>query len=72
MHWRPPTLSPSGVVKVNTDAAIFAVGRAFGVGIVIRDSQGRFVAAKSQKLNGDADAYRAKIIAVKEGLLLFA
>ncbi|KAH9653988.1 putative reverse transcriptase/RNA-dependent DNA polymerase [Citrus sinensis] len=40
--WKPP---PEGYVKVNTDAAIYMEEQKVGLGIIIRDSKGDFVAA---------------------------
>ena len=51
------------------DVAIFVEDQASGVGIIIKDTQGHFVAAKSQKLYGEVDGYRAEIIVAKESLL---
>ena len=40
----------AGIFKVKFDGAIFQKEKAFGVGIVIRDEFGQFVAAISKKL----------------------
>ncbi|BFG21684.1 hypothetical protein CerSpe_079580 [Prunus speciosa] len=57
--WQPP---PSGCVKVNFDGA---VGEAGGVGMVVRDEKGQFVAAAvvhspQALVAGDTEAYAAR------------
>lgn len=49
VHWKKP-LAP--FVKCNVDAAIFQWENAMGVGIIVRDADGHFVACKSMKLDG--------------------
>ncbi|KAL5853062.1 hypothetical protein ACOSQ3_008180 [Xanthoceras sorbifolium] len=42
MSWVPP---PLGALKLNTDAAVFKEGKAFGIGAVIRGCKGNVVVA---------------------------
>ena len=43
MGWSPPT---HGIDKLNVDGATFYLDGSSGVGIVVRDHQGRIIAAK--------------------------
>ncbi|XP_019179933.1 PREDICTED: uncharacterized protein LOC109175136 [Ipomoea nil] len=63
VSWSPP---PSGNLKCNVDAAIFSGGA--GYGAVIRDHNGRFIAAKGGHIEGTHDPFTAEAIAVKEAL----
>ncbi|KAK3184848.1 hypothetical protein Dsin_032134 [Dipteronia sinensis] len=47
--WHP---SPSGGLKLNTDAAVLQGGNSFGIGAVIRDSKGKVVLALSKFFHG--------------------
>lgn len=62
-QWVPP---PHGRLKCNVDAAISGNGVAFGV--VLRDADGRFIAACNGSLLCDKDPYVAEAMAVKEAL----
>ena len=64
------TALPQGVLTLNVDGATFADENAVGIGTVIRDWKGRFVAASLRKILGEAEAFRAEVLAVREGLLL--
>ena len=56
-------------IKVNVDAAIFEELSMAGIGIVIRDQEGRFIiAAKCARLHGISDPYGAELLAAREGL----
>ena len=46
--WRPPQ---QGSYKVNVDNAVFATQRATGLGVLIKDVEGRVVGACSKKIN---------------------
>lgn len=46
-RWTPPA---SGVLKMNVDAAITAGADSFTIGIIVRDSEGRFVNGKVQSI----------------------
>ncbi|XP_031127667.1 uncharacterized protein LOC116029767 [Ipomoea triloba] len=61
--WMPP---PSGKYKCNVDAALFATGVAFGA--VVRDSNGKFVAACGGSLLCVSDPFVAEAMAIKEAL----
>ena len=65
-RWTPTLMN---VVKMNIDTTIFTMEQAFGIGIIIKDSNGQFQAAKSYKLFGDVDTKWVEIIALKEGLI---
>ena len=45
--WTPP---PKGWYKVNTDGAVFSKHKWTGIGVLVRDDQGRVVDAMSKKL----------------------
>ncbi|XP_019190315.1 PREDICTED: uncharacterized protein LOC109184732 [Ipomoea nil] len=60
------SLPPINVLKCNVDAATFEDGVGFGA--VIRDWNGRFIAAKSGRLNGENDPFIAEVLAAKEAL----
>ena len=66
-NWEAP---PPGVFKLNTDGATFEEDNAYGVGVVIRDWRGRFVAGKCKRFTGMVEAHKAEATAVKEGLQL--
>ena len=58
------------MVKINTDATIFANQREFGIGIIIQKFRGHALVAKFQRLSRDVDARKVETIAIKEALLL--
>lgn len=66
LHWLPP---PTGWNKMNTDATIDAQG---GVGIasILRDADGRVLAAMMMKMTAQMDIFNAECLAVREGLRL--
>ena len=41
-----------------------------GLGVVIHDSRGRFIAARVRKIMGVADAMKVEALAIREGLNL--
>ena len=57
-----------GVFKVNVDETTLEADNAIGVGVIIRDRFGRFVAAKSERIAGPPDATEAEVIDAQEGL----
>ena len=65
--WKTP---PLGVFKINIDIATVDDASAMGLGVVIRDSRGHFVAARTRKVLGEADAMRVEAMAIREGLSL--
>ena len=60
----------SGVFKINTDEATVENARTTGLGVIIRDSRGQFVAVRTRKIQGTADVMNTEALAVKEGLKL--
>ncbi|VFQ81500.1 unnamed protein product [Cuscuta campestris] len=63
--WERP---PVNYLKVNVDASSGLVDRYVGLGFIVRDYEGRFVAAKSIKCRGSFGPREAEAIAVKEAL----
>ena len=50
------------------DASLFEKERTIDVGTKIRKSSGRFVAAKTVKMQGTMDAKQAEVITAREGV----
>ena len=63
--WSPP---PQGVLKLNVDGATFEDENTTRTGAIIRDWRRKFIAASVRKFEGEAEAMRVEIRAVKEGL----
>ncbi|VFR03295.1 unnamed protein product [Cuscuta campestris] len=63
--WERP---PVNYLKVNVDASSGLVDRYVGLCFIVRDYEGRFVAAKSIKCRGSFGPREAEAIAVKEAL----
>ncbi|XP_019184391.1 PREDICTED: uncharacterized protein LOC109179342 [Ipomoea nil] len=61
--WEPPA---QGWLKCNVDAAVLADGVGFGA--VVRNHEGRFVAAMNGRLSCDREPFMAEATAVKESL----
>ena len=57
ISWQSPS---AGFFKVNVDFASFQASNSFGLGMVIRDERGRFIAPRTQKLGGEVDPYVGK------------
>ncbi|KAL5767157.1 hypothetical protein ACOSQ2_013940 [Xanthoceras sorbifolium] len=64
--WSPP---PAGSLKLNTDAAVKSGFSVMGSGAVVRDSQGKVVAASAKPLLGFFPAELGELLALREGLL---
>jgi ribonuclease HI len=64
-RWQPPV---TGTVKCNIDAALFNDQHKFGVGMCIRNNQGRFVKAKTMWFDGNPPPKEAEACALKEGI----
>ena len=64
--WAPPQ---GGHFKINVDEAVFTKQKAVGVGVVIRDSEGRLEAALSKKIPAPMGAAKAEAKAFEVGLL---
>ncbi|KAL5736641.1 hypothetical protein ACOSQ2_031429 [Xanthoceras sorbifolium] len=65
--WSPP---PAGSLKLNSDAAVKPGCSMMGSGVVVRDSQGKVVAASAKPLLGFFPAELGELLALREGLLL--
>ena len=64
--WSPP---PDSMYKVNVDAAFNPLSGLGGIGIVVRDNCGQFMAGKTQVLfQGDDDPHQAELYAARAGL----
>ncbi|KAL5784581.1 hypothetical protein ACOSQ2_006973 [Xanthoceras sorbifolium] len=66
-QWSPP---PAGSLKLNTDAAVKSGFSVMGSGAVVRDSQGKVVAASAKPLLGFFPAELGELLALREGLLV--
>ncbi|KAL5762916.1 hypothetical protein ACOSP7_019180 [Xanthoceras sorbifolium] len=65
-QWSPP---PAGSLKLNSDAAVKPGCSMMGSGAVVRDSQGKVVAASAKPLLGFFPAELGELLALREGLL---
>ncbi|KAL5837589.1 hypothetical protein ACOSQ3_014758 [Xanthoceras sorbifolium] len=65
--WSPP---PAGSLKLNTDTAVKPGCSVMGSGAVVRDSQGKVVAASAKPLLRFFPAELGELLALREGLLL--
>ncbi|XP_075654531.1 uncharacterized protein LOC142624702 [Castanea sativa] len=54
--------------KVNVDGAVFSAQKSVGVGVVIRDNEGHFIAGLSKKLNLPLGAIETKAKAFEIGI----
>ena len=61
---------PPRAFKINIDGATFEAENAMGLGTVIRDYRGQFVATKTRKVIGVVDVMRAEAMAIREGVSL--
>ncbi|KAL5775706.1 hypothetical protein ACOSP7_013263 [Xanthoceras sorbifolium] len=61
---------PAGSLKLNTDAAVKPGCSVLGSGAVVRDSQGKVVAASAKPLFGFFPTELGEMLALREGLLL--
>ncbi|KAK4859634.1 hypothetical protein QYF36_009036 [Acer negundo] len=66
-EWRPP---PLGGLKLDTYAIILHEGSSFGIGVVIRDSEGKVVLALLKFLQGCFSVEVCEALALREGLCL--
>jgi pentatricopeptide repeat protein len=64
-RWAPP---PEGSVMVNVDAALFAESNRIGIGLVIRDHNGRFLAACRRGLEGFTEPEIAEATALRHAV----
>ncbi|XP_019177883.1 PREDICTED: uncharacterized protein LOC109173080 [Ipomoea nil] len=65
--WAPPSCN---TLKCNVDVAVFDDGAGFGA--VVRDHEGRFVAARSGRLACNQHPFMAEVLAAKEALIWLA
>ncbi|KAL5841326.1 hypothetical protein ACOSQ3_011929 [Xanthoceras sorbifolium] len=65
--WSSP---PAGSLKLNTDAAVKSGFSVMGSDAVVRDSQGKVVAASAKPLLGFFPAELGELLALREGLLV--
>ena len=63
--WKKPM---QGFYKINVSAAISEELNLVGIGFVIRDWNGQFIAGKSQAIQGITDLIEGELMAAKEGL----
>ncbi|XP_031254338.1 uncharacterized protein LOC116112328 [Pistacia vera] len=68
-RWQPP---PEGIYKINWDASVRKEDCTIGVGIAIRDWQGRFMATMRMKKPMFPDAYLAESFAALQAVILAA
>jgi hypothetical protein len=64
-HWTPP---PEGWVMINVDAAIFEGVNQMGLGLVIRNHNGEFIAAVRQGFGGITNPELAESIAFRHAV----
>ncbi|XP_074363909.1 uncharacterized protein LOC141704585 [Apium graveolens] len=65
-RWEKP---PTGVLKLNVDASVKEGQNFFSIRMVLRDSQGHFIAGKTGKFEGAVQVVEAETTAILEGLL---
>ena len=65
--WAPPH---SGLCKINVDGALFPTKKLAGIGVVIRDQQGRLLAALCRKIRAQMGALEVEAKAYEAGVLL--
>ncbi|KAL0005544.1 hypothetical protein SO802_013105 [Lithocarpus litseifolius] len=64
--WTPP---PASLFKVNVDGAVFSSQGSVGIGVLIRDEEGRVEAALSKKIMAPVGAVEAEAKAFEAGIL---
>ena len=62
--WRKP--APS-FVRINVDFVAFVGSDSYGVGIIIRNDAGEFLAARSQQVPSLVDPYTGELMALGAG-----
>lgn len=62
-----PLIDP--VYKINVDGVVFSSQKQARIGVIIRDSQGNFIAGLSKKLNAPLGAIEAEAKAFEEGIV---
>ena len=66
-HWEPP---PVGFYIINVDGTIPLANGHSGIGIIVRDSESRFLAAMYLPLQGRYSVEETEAIAVEQGFVL--
>ena len=59
-----------GLIKINVDGALFTSKKQVGIGVVIRDVEGRLLAALCRKIKAPLGALEVEAKAYEAGLLL--
>ena len=67
LKWSPP---PEGMVAINVDAAIFATSCRMGMGIVIRDHNGKCLAVCSEQRREVVMPELAEALAIRRAVIL--
>ena len=65
--WLPPSV---GLCKINVDGALFTSWKQAGIGVVIRDGEGRLLAALCRKIKSPLTALEVEAKAYEAGMLL--
>ena len=65
--WMPPS---SGSFKINVDGALYPTKKLAGIGVVIRDLQGRLMAALCRKIKALLGVLEVEAKAYEAGMLL--
>ncbi|KAI5332186.1 hypothetical protein L3X38_022315 [Prunus dulcis] len=63
---------PPGAIKINVNGVYHGESSFGGVGLVVRNSTGAFLACKLVVLNGISNPMHAKLVALREGLIYAA
>ncbi|KAL3533582.1 hypothetical protein ACH5RR_007103, partial [Cinchona calisaya] len=66
-RWCPPAVNR---VKFNFDGAVFSELRNIGLGVVLRDHMGKFLAALLGRCNGFVDPLLAELFSLKKSIWL--
>ena len=66
VHYATP---PTNYYKINVDASLSVEHNVTGLGIIIRDSVGSFMAARVIIIDVCADPHRAELLVAREGLI---
>ncbi|KAI5004323.1 hypothetical protein ZWY2020_031566 [Hordeum vulgare] len=65
--WMKPDV---GVIKINSDAAVDAMGGRAGTGVVARDHEGRFIVGRFCPYAGIIDPYVSEALGCRDAMLL--
>ncbi|XP_074357898.1 uncharacterized protein LOC141697415 [Apium graveolens] len=64
--WKPPD---AGYSKINIDASVYEGQHSFAVGMVLRDGQGKYIAGKVMRCEGQVSVLEAEVSGIVEALL---